>query len=231
MKNKRLDIALNAFTRNGGRLVDNYFTHSVSDCKPSVSVQPFVLLESSSEKDLKSFLLGEAHKKAAGKDSALELDCTSQILLVTMDWISDSIQAGKLVKSWKVVNLKQDDDHAPEKVKRHLDDSQPSKSDTNTKQTKKSRSDLLHSPHLLIPSSQIKYNELIVCELTKLLKRYTATGDTWRKNTYRKAINAIKKHGKSIESGLEAMKIPGIGDSIAKKVLHHTALSANLCPK
>ncbi|KAI8800316.1 hypothetical protein BJ742DRAFT_842200 [Cladochytrium replicatum] len=52
----------------------------------------------------------------------------------------------------------------------------------------------------------------------KLVKRYEAEGDEWRLISYRKAIQALKRHPKKIMSGEEAGKIRGIGTQMAKKV-------------
>ncbi|KAJ3151894.1 hypothetical protein HDU86_006026 [Geranomyces michiganensis] len=59
-------------------------------------------------------------------------------------------------------------------------------------------------------------------ELTDLLnilyERHDAEGDHFRALSYRRAIAALKRHPKTVESGAEARKINGIGAKIADKI-------------
>ncbi|KAM9454308.1 DNA polymerase lambda [Clarias gariepinus] len=71
-------------------------------------------------------------------------------------------------------------------------------------------------------SSQAKsqnHNKHLTDKLEQLAKAYTHTGDKWRALSYSKAINALKSHPKSISSYEEACKIPGIGKSMADKIM------------
>ncbi|TSK17976.1 DNA polymerase lambda [Bagarius yarrelli] len=71
-------------------------------------------------------------------------------------------------------------------------------------------------------SSQTKsknHNSHITDKLEQLAKVYTHTGDKWRALSYSKAVNALKSHPKPISSYEEAYKIPGIGKSMANKIV------------
>ncbi|KAB5523548.1 hypothetical protein PHYPO_G00153790 [Pangasianodon hypophthalmus] len=71
-------------------------------------------------------------------------------------------------------------------------------------------------------SSQTKsknHNNHITDKLEQLAKMYTHTGDKWRALSYSKAVNALKSHHKPISSYEEACKIPGIGKSMANKIV------------
>ncbi|KAI8901784.1 hypothetical protein BC833DRAFT_576120 [Globomyces pollinis-pini] len=63
-----------------------------------------------------------------------------------------------------------------------------------------------------------KHNQIILMELDRLLKRYTAEGDQWRVKAYKTAINIIRSLPNQIKSGAEAYKIKGIGKKIAEKI-------------
>ncbi|XP_062865816.1 DNA polymerase lambda [Trichomycterus rosablanca] len=71
-------------------------------------------------------------------------------------------------------------------------------------------------------SSQTKsknHNQHITDKLEQLAKVYTHTGDKWRALSYSKAINALKSYNKPVTSYEEAHKIPGIGKSMATKIV------------
>ncbi|KAF5909289.1 DNA polymerase lambda, partial [Clarias magur] len=71
-------------------------------------------------------------------------------------------------------------------------------------------------------SSQAKsqnHNKHLTDKLEQLAKAYTHTGDKWRALSYSKAVNALKSHPKQISSYEEACKIPGIGKSMADKIM------------
>ncbi|KAK3511074.1 hypothetical protein QTP70_030108 [Hemibagrus guttatus] len=63
------------------------------------------------------------------------------------------------------------------------------------------------------------HNDHITDKLEQLAKVYTHTGDKWRALSYSKAVNALKSHPKPISSYEEAYKIPGIGKSMANKIV------------
>ncbi|KAJ3000408.1 hypothetical protein HDV02_005768 [Globomyces sp. JEL0801] len=67
-----------------------------------------------------------------------------------------------------------------------------------------------------------KHNQIILMELDRLLKRYTAEGDQWRVKAYKTAINIIRSLPNQIKSGAEAYKIKGIGKKIAEKEILDT---------
>ncbi|KAJ3124025.1 hypothetical protein HK098_001456 [Nowakowskiella sp. JEL0407] len=74
------------------------------------------------------------------------------------------------------------------------------------------------------PSPPTKYreannkNEKLTTIFEKLMKQHESEGEQWRVLSYRKAINALKKHPKEIQSGKEAREIPGVGSKIADKI-------------
>ncbi|AOW03966.1 hypothetical protein B0I72DRAFT_138495 [Yarrowia lipolytica] len=54
--------------------------------------------------------------------------------------------------------------------------------------------------------------------LSRLLKYYEDKHDQWRAQSYRKALNVLKRQPKKITTKKEAVKLPGIGDSIGSKI-------------
>ncbi|XP_068954877.1 DNA polymerase lambda isoform X3 [Petaurus breviceps papuanus] len=71
------------------------------------------------------------------------------------------------------------------------------------------------------PSSQKKtnHNPHITEKLEVLAKAYTVQGDRWRSLSYSKAISALKSFHKPVTSYQEACGIPGIGKSMAEKIM------------
>lgn len=61
-------------------------------------------------------------------------------------------------------------------------------------------------------------NQEIVDYLGKLEKQKLAEGEKFRARAYRKAIKAIESYPTKIESGIEARKLPGVGEKIAQKI-------------
>lgn len=61
-------------------------------------------------------------------------------------------------------------------------------------------------------------NQTILDYLTKLEKQKRAEGEQFRARAYRNAIKAIRAYPSKIESGVEARKLPGVGEKIAKKI-------------
>ncbi|KAI4881944.1 hypothetical protein NFI96_017385, partial [Prochilodus magdalenae] len=63
------------------------------------------------------------------------------------------------------------------------------------------------------------HNKHITDKLEQLSKVYTHTGDKWRALSYSKAVNALKSYHKPVSSYTEACQIPGIGKSMANKIV------------
>lgn len=61
-------------------------------------------------------------------------------------------------------------------------------------------------------------NDTIVLNLKEIANEKRRNGDTWRVRAYTQAIAAIKIHDKPITSKEDALKIHGIGKSIAEKI-------------
>ncbi|KAG5358196.1 DNA polymerase lambda [Yarrowia sp. B02] len=54
--------------------------------------------------------------------------------------------------------------------------------------------------------------------LGRLLQYYEDKHDQWRAQSYKKALNVLKRQPKKITTKKEAVKLPGIGDSIGSKI-------------
>jgi DNA polymerase lambda len=67
-------------------------------------------------------------------------------------------------------------------------------------------------------SSENNVNKEITDELESLEKIYLQTGDHWRAMAYRKAIAAIKRYPRKIESAAEVRCIKGVGAKTAEKI-------------
>ncbi|KAL7845584.1 hypothetical protein AOLI_G00237760 [Acnodon oligacanthus] len=65
----------------------------------------------------------------------------------------------------------------------------------------------------------MNHNKHITDKLEQLSKAYTHTGDKWRALSYSKAVNALKSYHKPVSSYEEAFEIPGIGKSMATKIV------------
>lgn len=63
-------------------------------------------------------------------------------------------------------------------------------------------------------------NQKIIEKLEEIADHYSASGDTWRARSYRTAIGVIIDHNEEITSGKDAIKLKGIGKSIADKIDH-----------
>jgi DNA polymerase lambda len=61
-------------------------------------------------------------------------------------------------------------------------------------------------------------NQEITDELKRMLTIYQQTGEQWRTMAYRKAISAIERYPKKIETAEEAQNIFGVGKGIAEKI-------------
>jgi len=73
------------------------------------------------------------------------------------------------------------------------------------------------SPSTTTPMKQ-NYNKLITDQLEKLEAICLGSGDQWRGYAYRKAANILKAISYKIDSMEEALKLRGIGTSIAEKI-------------
>jgi hypothetical protein len=132
---------------------------------------------------------------------------------VTPDWISKCILENKLLDFSFPINKREPVSKAVN-LNPFLDDSKAPQPDEPPRKK-----------HLASWSKEQKWtlnednkNENLIKELEKLLNRYTALGDKWRINAYRKAINAIKRHKLPILSKNDALSIDGIGNKTAEKV-------------
>ena len=119
--------------------------------------------------------------------------------IVNPNWISDSILQGKVLPIPKSV---------------------PAKVGKRVKQKANVPNSMLHTACLKPnPLEHAKgENSLIIQELEKLFEKFSAQGDRWRSLSYRKAIHAIEACHKTIRSGQEALKLDGVGHSIAAKI-------------
>lgn len=70
----------------------------------------------------------------------------------------------------------------------------------------------------IIPKEKVNHNKLVTDHLEKLEKICLGSGDRWRGYAYRKAANILKGLGYNVGSKEEAMKLRGIGKSIAEKI-------------
>lgn len=61
-------------------------------------------------------------------------------------------------------------------------------------------------------------NDRTISLLQELAEYYTETRDTWRPKAYRSAIAALRNHPSRITTKAEALKLNGIGESIADKI-------------
>ena len=70
------------------------------------------------------------------------------------------------------------------------------------------------------PNGRFKrgYNDDIIDNLEKMTDIYATTKDKFRELGYRKAITAIRKYPKRLESGNEASKLFGVGQRLAEKI-------------
>lgn len=64
----------------------------------------------------------------------------------------------------------------------------------------------------------LEKHELILSYLQALLNKSIIEGDTYRAKAYRGAVNAVKNSNVPIASGAQAIKLKGIGKSIADKI-------------
>ena len=119
--------------------------------------------------------------------------------IVNPNWISDSILQGRVLPIPRSVPTK-----VGKKAKQKINIPNP----------------MLHTACLKPnPLEHSKgENALIIQELEKLFERFAAQGDRWRSLSYRKAIHAIETCHKTIRSGEEALKLDGVGHSIAVKI-------------
>jgi DNA polymerase/3'-5' exonuclease PolX len=62
-------------------------------------------------------------------------------------------------------------------------------------------------------------NRDVIEILSTMQKKTQSKGDQWREMAYRKAIVAIRKYPKRIETMEEARSIPGVGTRISEKVI------------
>ncbi|KRX08433.1 DNA polymerase lambda, fingers domain [Pseudocohnilembus persalinus] len=70
-----------------------------------------------------------------------------------------------------------------------------------------------------LSEKEIDPNSYITDELDKLFKIYSADkNEQWRAFAYRKALSAIKNHGKKINKIEDIKDVPGIGNKILKKI-------------
>lgn len=67
-------------------------------------------------------------------------------------------------------------------------------------------------------TSAVNLNENLTKPLAEMGEIQRSRGDTFRASAYAKAVSALKRHPKKVESGVEARQIPGIGEGIAGRI-------------
>ncbi|KAI8825786.1 uncharacterized protein EV422DRAFT_140737 [Fimicolochytrium jonesii] len=92
------------------------------------------------------------------------------------------------------------------------------KEEASCRKTKNQKAFLCMQPEGRKNVDDTNKNVALTDLLEVVMKQHDAEGDTFRVLSYRKAIQALKRHGKVIQSGAEAKKITGIGAKIAEKI-------------
>ncbi|KAJ1526281.1 hypothetical protein ONE63_009435 [Megalurothrips usitatus] len=146
-------------------------------------------------------------------------------IIVCTQWLSDSLKWQKCMASkdyqFKVDVIQESltaggDDCSPAKKQKLSSDLRPEDTTSHSKST--DIETFACSQSSSSKNKATERNALIIQELQKLADAFRIKGDTWRSYGYTKAISAIKRCGKVLESYEDAIALPGVGDKMASKV-------------
>lgn len=140
---------------------------------------------------------------------------SSSPIVVKSSWISESIVKNELLpfEQESFIALEEPSIVSPRKRERAEEQITKPLAISNTGQKRVKISSFSCSS-----TAPINHNSIITEKLEILKESYAAIGDKWRVLGYQKAISALKKHHKQVESGKEAEEIRGIGKQLADKI-------------
>lgn len=156
-----------------------------------------------------------------------------QGVIVGTQWLSDSIKlrrcmptsgyeaVKKLRHEGAASSSDEDDSYPPEKKQKIFSEGTSDSSlapETVPSDKKIEVNKFVCSQSSSSTNTAVEGNQLIIQELQKLADAFRSRGDTWRSHGYAKAISAIRRCGKVLESYEDAISLPGVGEKMASKV-------------